>query len=492
MKKILIALALVASSIQGPALAGSGTLLVPPVDALVERDFDAPATRWGPGHRGVDLAAPPGTAVRAAGEGIVTFAGDVAGVQAVTISHGSGLESTYSDLLSLSVRAGDVVDQGRWIGRSGEAHEGSAGLHFGVKRWGEYVDPLSLFGPIDATSAVHLVPLEDGDVASPGGEVSCTAAADLTEPVGPPNGNIAVAIAGIGSRTEGGVSAEMYEEGPQHLGYPAKRIYRFSYRGLAGHRLHDPYSTVDTFGDLTVAAERLRDLLEEIGRKHPGVPVDLIAHSQGGIVARTLLTLGAESWDGALPRIAHLVTFASPHQGAPAAGASQRLRNDTATGGWLLGGLSRWARAGGPIPDPDSVAAQQLAPGSPLMEQLGRQDVLWGTRVLALAIPNDIVVPADRALWPEKLGRVVAPRGLWGHGKIVSSPMARGLVHDFLSDSGHPCTSSWDTWGPRVGRAVGAVEGGMPLGYRVVEDVSGVGTAAKVLRGVKALLDGLR
>ena len=43
-----------------------------------------------------------------------------------------------------------------------------------------------------------------------------------------------IAVAGIGSHTAGGLSADMYEHGPEWLGYPADRVYRFSYRGIDG------------------------------------------------------------------------------------------------------------------------------------------------------------------------------------------------------------------------------------------------------------------
>ena len=46
-----------------------------PVTGAVERPFAPPAHRYGAGHRGVDLAAPPGTPVRAAGAGRISYAG---------------------------------------------------------------------------------------------------------------------------------------------------------------------------------------------------------------------------------------------------------------------------------------------------------------------------------------------------------------------------------------------------------------------------------
>ena len=60
-----------------------------PVDGLVVivRGFDPPPQRWLPGHRGVDLAGRPDQVVRAAGAGVVAFAGMVAGRGVVSIDH---------------------------------------------------------------------------------------------------------------------------------------------------------------------------------------------------------------------------------------------------------------------------------------------------------------------------------------------------------------------------------------------------------------------
>ncbi len=70
--------------------------LRPPVDGVIVRGF-APVGRFG-GHWGVDFKADPGTPVTAAGGGVVTFAGSVAGRLSVTIAHGGGLRTSYSYL----------------------------------------------------------------------------------------------------------------------------------------------------------------------------------------------------------------------------------------------------------------------------------------------------------------------------------------------------------------------------------------------------------
>lgn len=112
-----------------------------PVGGRVLRPFDPPATPYGRGHRGVDLAGAPGEPVRATLAGTVTFAGRVGGVTWVTVTHGDGLATTYGGFAA-TVRAGDRVGLGARLGAVGDR----ARLDWGARRDGRYVDPLLLLG----------------------------------------------------------------------------------------------------------------------------------------------------------------------------------------------------------------------------------------------------------------------------------------------------------------------------------------------------------
>jgi hypothetical protein len=253
-------------------------------------------------------------------------------------------------------------------------------------------------------------------------------------------------VAGIGSKTAGGLAAELYEYGPERLGYKPAKLYWFSYRGIRGPHLHEPYRRADTYGHLEVAVRRLMAL----ARKYPGVDVDLFAHSQGGVVARLFLESQAAAWNPRLPRVAHLVTFASPNQGAPLAGVADELRASSA-GRSVLDAVSRWSRSGAPIPDPLTPAVAELAPGSSVMSALARQDVAYGTQILTLASPFDVVVPADRARIPGKLNRVVPSNGLDAHAAIVRIflPARRAGSVQVLVGRPRPCIGR----GARLARA---------------------------------------
>jgi hypothetical protein len=475
----VIVTAVLAAALSPPASAGAprSAWLISPVDAPISAWFDAPSSDYGHGHRGIDYVAPTGTKVRAAGTGRVMFAGAVAGVDAVTIDHGGGLESTYSDLAQVFVTEGATVGQGTWLGTAGTAHgPGKSGLHFGVKLHDAYVDPVTYLGPSDPSEAIHLAPLQIQPFRQTGMPASfinlfagvgdhrrrCKEPLDMAKAPGPPNDNVAVAIAGIGSHTHSDLSADMYEYGPELLGYPPGRTYRFSYLGTGGPKLHAPYRSDATFGDIRTAARELGRLLARVAGRHPDAAVDIVTHSQGGIVARTFLA-SAQAWDPELPRVEHLVTFSSPHQGSPLAGAAQRLAQGTVGERLLVDGLSAASRRGVGVADPRARAVAQLAPGSELLDELAREDVVFGTRALALAIPNDLLVPADRARWEDARNRIVAPTGAHdGHSGIVRSAMARAIVHSFLRDDAPSCRGEWDALGPSIGTAISGMEAAIP------------------------------
>ncbi|MDY6808908.1 MAG: M23 family metallopeptidase [Actinomycetota bacterium] len=163
-----------------PAVAfGDDTRFVAPLTpAAVVRGYDPPAQRWLPGHRGVDLSAAPGVAVRAAGDGRVRFAGEVAGRPVVSIRHTDDMITTYEPVRA-SVREGQSVRRGTVIGVVVAGHPGcpvAACLHWGARRGSGhaavYLNPMALLGvvrvrlkPVDAA----LTPVGELDDARPAG-----------------------------------------------------------------------------------------------------------------------------------------------------------------------------------------------------------------------------------------------------------------------------------------------------------------------------------
>jgi hypothetical protein len=94
-------------------------------------------------RRGIDVAAAPGTTVRAACPGRVTFAGALPHLGLALSVRCAGLVATYLRLAHLAVRRGSAVGAGEPLGTLGPA----GALRLGARRAHDrrgYVDPLSL------------------------------------------------------------------------------------------------------------------------------------------------------------------------------------------------------------------------------------------------------------------------------------------------------------------------------------------------------------
>lgn len=102
-------------------------------------------------HFGVDVAAPPGTPVRAAASGTVSLAhGDLYfSGKTVIVEHGLGVSTLYIHLQELRVATGDRVTQGQIIGMIGSTGRSTGPhLHWGLNLGQEYLDPATVVGPM--------------------------------------------------------------------------------------------------------------------------------------------------------------------------------------------------------------------------------------------------------------------------------------------------------------------------------------------------------
>ncbi|WP_233147467.1 MULTISPECIES: M23 family metallopeptidase [unclassified Pseudonocardia] len=144
------------AGIPAPGADYAWPLLPPPAVTAV---FRKPAFRYGRGHRGADLAGSPGQAVLVAREGVVVFAGRIAGRGVVSVDHPDGLRSTYEPVTA-GVVAGARLAGGDPVGTLEPGHTGcpvAACLHWGVRRERlDHLDPLVLLRP----PRVRLLPWE--------------------------------------------------------------------------------------------------------------------------------------------------------------------------------------------------------------------------------------------------------------------------------------------------------------------------------------------
>jgi len=147
-----------APAVAAPAVLAAAARWVAPMDGALDvtRPFEAPPGPYAAGHRGVDLGVAPGSPVRAAGDGVVVFAGMVAGRPVISIDHANGLRTTYEPV-DPSVAAGQQVARGSPIGTLLAGHAGcprAACLHWGARRGETYLDPMALLRPVQ----VRLLP----------------------------------------------------------------------------------------------------------------------------------------------------------------------------------------------------------------------------------------------------------------------------------------------------------------------------------------------
>ncbi|NTU83968.1 MAG: peptidoglycan DD-metalloendopeptidase family protein, partial [Chloroflexales bacterium] len=151
------------------------------------------------GHTGWDYGMGPPDKVLAAGDGVVTFAGNsddgcATPAHAVVIDHGNGYRTLYWHLASISVEAGQLITGGTPLGIAGESGCAiGSHLHFQVQYLGRDVDPYGWCGAAP-----------DPWAQSPAGQVSVWLWRDMPSPCGPaPAGVVVVDDGGPGFLSDG-------------------------------------------------------------------------------------------------------------------------------------------------------------------------------------------------------------------------------------------------------------------------------------------------
>lgn len=521
---LLVAVPLLAVATASPAAAREGVTYQPPVDAPVVDPFRAPATRYGPGNRGLTYDLAEHTPVRAAAEGTVVFAGWVADTQHVTVLHADGLRSSYSFLAEVSVERGRQVRRGDIVGFAG------TGFHLGVRDGDTYLDPAGLFDAsvVHVRLVPHHEPLPPTDAGllreqsslrdlvrteRPGllrrvvGAVAGRAApivgrwVDVVEagfhtwtalappelaygiaeslfrhllqdctpssvhPPRPPGERVALLVAGLGSSSEHGAIDAVDLDA---LGYDRRDVLRYSYGGgrvPADGSLHPalagipdaPYAPADTLGDIVERGRELARLVEQTAAARPGVPIDLYAHSMGGLVTRVALLELAER-PGALDVIGQVVTIGSPHRGADLAtlavlaekGFAQDVRHARTLTGIEI--------------DPWSPAVRQMAETSGLVHRLDVEGVPDGVALRTVAARGDLVVTADKAVVPGHLSAVIDAAGPTAHDRLPGHPATTRELQLGLAGLAPACQS--------LGDAV--LDAVVPIGISAATDVAGL------------------
>lgn len=125
----------------GPVLRG-GSRLIWPARGVITSRFGWRRYRYH--HNGIDVAAPAGAPIYAAGDGVVEFAGWRGGYgRVVYLRHHDGVTSVYAHASQLLVRAGERVTRGQLIARVGCTGVCTGPhLHFEVHVGGRPVNPI--------------------------------------------------------------------------------------------------------------------------------------------------------------------------------------------------------------------------------------------------------------------------------------------------------------------------------------------------------------
>jgi murein DD-endopeptidase MepM/ murein hydrolase activator NlpD len=140
----------------GPAAAAGMPSFRWPLRGRVTTNFGAKTA--GGASDGIDLAVPEGTAVRAADDGVVAYAGnELKGYgNLVLIRHANGFVTAYANASEINVKRNDQVHRGQVIAKSGQS--GSAAtpqLHFEIRKNSAPVDPMQYL-PSDKTASAPL------------------------------------------------------------------------------------------------------------------------------------------------------------------------------------------------------------------------------------------------------------------------------------------------------------------------------------------------
>lgn len=267
----------------------------------------------------------------------------------------------------------------------------------------------------------------------------CTPPAVPPPPPAPAR-RIVVLVAGYGST---GGEADVLDVDTEALGYAAADRVQLSYAGgrvagvgaLAGVPT-STYGPADSMVDLRTSGAHLRRLLHDIARAHPDVPVDVLAHSQGGLVVREALAAPLRHGSAARPlTVDHVVTIASPHHGTPAATVAGTLGLTSEDS--VLGGAVTSSTGGGV--DPRAASVGQMAEGSAYLDDLARRPLSTAIAFTSIAAAGDVVVPGLTSIAEGATNVLVGLGGPAAHGDLPGSPEAAREIALALQGAGPTC-----------------------------------------------------
>jgi pimeloyl-ACP methyl ester carboxylesterase len=243
--------------------------------------------------------------------------------------------------------------------------------------------------------------------------------------------HLVVLVAGFGSASTPGSGVDGVDLAS--AGISADRVMRFSYRGgktptstgaVFTSLDTTTYTSLDSQASLEDVSSRLADGIAAVAAANPGAPIDVIGHSQGGVVALRGLQIAHDR--GQLPDGVHLVTIASPHQGDTIATGADLLSRDPLKELVLDGaelGLDQLADG-----VHDGGSARDLSLASPFMDRYHEEGVPDGVFALSIGGRWDPVVPARDTWLPGAAHITIDAGGLGAHGALPGAPLVTTQV----------------------------------------------------------------
>jgi hypothetical protein len=248
--------------------------------------------------------------------------------------------------------------------------------------------------------------------------------------------HMVVLVGGLGSRGSAtGGGAAIFAVDTAALGYAPDDVVRFSYRG--GTAADHPYEKDDTEVDIRTSGARLRALLEQLQYDHPGVTVDVLAHSQGGLVTRAAVAEGYDRSDPRLPQIGAIVTMGSPHHGTDGATAVASMRRHPGAD-VLFAGVHEALPA---FDDPRATSIAQMSERSSFIEKLNERRIPEGVWFTSIGAREDWLVPATHTRVAGAHNVVVSVPSPTAHDALPSSSAARRETALALNHMAPTCKS---------------------------------------------------
>lgn len=437
--------------------------ILPPVSGQIILGFSA-VSEYGKGIRSIKFLL-QNNVVKAGVDGQVISIGKVNGVSYVTVLTGK-FKLTYSPILQIDVKKGDTVSRDTQIGLADMSGLFSFSLRkktFDNKnniKW-QYVNPQKYFSkkvsqnignkgqsgyvyvgklrrkfslilfkkllmwqvmrlkPDSFESLFRLLAIYDNlsDCSTEtGGTVKNNSK------------NVLILVSGINTYSNANHLPVKFNL--KKLGYTQSNTHYFSY---GKDQFDKNFEIADTYGSTVDFAQNLYSqllaLLKEQSFSDSGMNIDIVAHSQGGVVVKEFFKnhyVGSEL-EG---KIKHVVNFSSPLEGTPF--ASLRFNSSIKS---ILDSV--------PVDLLDSQALKEM---TEFNSYISSEKLPSEVQYLSIGSNFDVIVPATNVGVNSDSGKEISINSgiLNAHSEIKNDDFALKAANAFLNDQKMPCLSAID------------------------------------------------